>query len=135
MRFSDVAGSVVNALMEFLAAANSPSAADAIAFVREVVEKFPAMRAHVVDRLLAAFPTIKSGKVFRGALWIIGEYCDAVSEIEDAFAQVRVVLGEIPILAAEQRALEESGGGAEDTAAAEGSSKPKGATKILADGT
>ncbi|EJD48341.1 coatomer beta subunit [Auricularia subglabra TFB-10046 SS5] len=133
VRYSEVAGSVVSALMEFLADANSPSAADAIAFVREVVEKFPHMRAHVIERLLAAFPTIKSGKVFRGALWIVGEYCATVSEIDEAFAKVRSVLGEVPILASEQRALEESGATEETTA--EGSSKPKGATRILADGT
>ncbi|KZV81160.1 Coatomer, beta subunit [Exidia glandulosa HHB12029] len=134
VRFSDVAGSVVTALMEFLADANSPSAADAIAFVREVVEKFPHMRAHVIERLLSAFPTIKSGKVFRGALWIVGEYCADAHEIQDAFVKVRAVLGEVPILAAEQRALEESG--TADESAAEGSSKPKGGTtKVLADGT
>lgn len=134
VRFSEVAGSVVNALMEFLADANSPSAADAIAFVREVVEKFPSMRAHVIERLLAAFPTIKSGKVFRGALWIVGEYCATADEVADAFVKVRAVLGEVPILAAEQRALDESGAAGEDEGGASGS-KPKGATKILADGT
>jgi len=42
---------------------------------REVVEKFPDLRQSITERLLQSIPEIKSGKVFRGALWIIGEYC------------------------------------------------------------
>lgn len=42
---------------------------------REVVEKFPNLRASIVEKLLETFGDIKSGKVFRGALWIAGEYC------------------------------------------------------------
>jgi hypothetical protein len=42
---------------------------------REVVEKFPNLRVSIVEKLLQTFGDIKSGKVFRGALWIVGEYC------------------------------------------------------------
>jgi hypothetical protein len=41
----------------------------------EVVEKFPDLRHSITERLLQSIPEIKSGKVFRGALWIVGEYC------------------------------------------------------------
>jgi coatomer subunit beta len=44
-------------------------------FVREVVEKFPNLRKRIVEHLLESFADIKSGKVFRGAMWIAGEYC------------------------------------------------------------
>lgn len=44
-------------------------------FRREVVEKFPNLRPSITEKLLQTFPDIKSGKVFRGALWITGEYC------------------------------------------------------------
>ena len=55
---------------------------DVIAFVREVVEKFPNLRKRIVEHLLESFAGIKSGKVFRGAMWIVGEYCtDTAGEL------------------------------------------------------
>ena len=75
IKFSDVAASVVHALMGFLGEPSNPSAVDVIAFVREVVEKFPKLRKRIVEHLLESFADIKSGKVFRGAMWIAGEYC------------------------------------------------------------
>ena len=75
---------------------------------------------------------IKSGKVYRGVLWILGEYAESVPEIQETFQQLRKVLGEIPILASEQRLLDESGveEGEKDEVKTE-STKPK----VLADGT
>ncbi|KAG9119920.1 coatomer subunit beta, partial [Ceratobasidium sp. 392] len=102
IRFSEVAASVVHALMEFLGDTNNPAAVDVVAFVREVVEKFPNLRGTITSRLVQTFSEIKSGKVFRGALWIVGEYVAEASEIEAVFEEVRRVIGEIPILAAEQ---------------------------------
>ena len=64
--------------MEFLGDSNNSSAVDVIAFVREVVERFPDLRSSIVEKLLSTFDDIKSGKVFRGALWIVGEYCTKV---------------------------------------------------------
>lgn len=43
---------------------------------REVVEKFPDLRPAITEKLVSTFSEIKSGKVFRGAMWIVGEYCD-----------------------------------------------------------
>jgi coatomer subunit beta len=105
--------------MEFLGEAGNASAVDVIAFVREVVEKFPDLRSSIVEKLLETFADIKSGKVFRGALWIVGEYCTSVegasashgasratetsrTDMKETLQQIRKVLGEIPILASEQ---------------------------------
>lgn len=88
--------------MEFLGDANNASAVDVIAFVREVVEKFPKLRSGIVEKLLLTFGEIKSGKVFRGALWIVGEYGNTVEDIKETLQQIRKVLGEVPILASEQ---------------------------------
>jgi coatomer subunit beta len=151
--------------MEFLGDTNNPSALDVVAFVRyvslasdqrflnslnhnttysEIVEKFPALRASICDKLISTFPEIKSGKVFRGVLWIIGEYVESVPAITETMREIRKVLGEIPILASEQRLLDEAGGegNANDE---EGESKEKekekakvegaGRPKVLADGT
>jgi coatomer subunit beta len=63
--------------MDFLGDSNNPSAVDVISFVREVVEKFPKLRSTITDKLIQTFSEIKSGKVYRGALWIVGEYCSS----------------------------------------------------------
>ncbi|TKY85337.1 hypothetical protein EX895_005499 [Sporisorium graminicola] len=119
IKFSEVASNVVHVLMEFLGDSNNPSAVDVIAFVREVVEKFPNLRSSIVDKLLRTFTEIKSGKVFRGALWIVGEYCADIEDIKEAMQQIRKVIGEVPILAAEERLL--------DSPSAEGDSAADGA--------
>ncbi|KAI8138542.1 adaptin N terminal region-domain-containing protein [Fennellomyces sp. T-0311] len=108
VKFSEVAANVVHVLMEFLGDSNNPSAVDVVSFVREVMEKFPNLRQSVLDKLLDTFMDMKSGKVFRGALWIIGEYCLEAKEIDEAWQQIRSALGEIPILASEQKLLESS---------------------------
>jgi len=143
IRHSEVASSVVHVLMDFLGDATNTNAVDVIAFVREVVEKFPELRSGIVGKLLETFPDIKSGKVFRGAMWIIGEYAASADEVHAALRQVRAVIGEVPILASEQRLLdraEQEAAGAEpdllngDSALVH---KPvaTSSTRVLADGT
>ncbi|KAL0952200.1 hypothetical protein HGRIS_008809 [Hohenbuehelia grisea] len=139
IKFSEVAASVVHALMEFLGDSNNPSALDVVAFVREVVEKFPNLRATITERLIQTLSEIKSGKVFRGVLWILGEYVESADDIHRAMQEIRKVIGEIPILSSEQRLLDEAGG--EDEAEGEGEDKDKDKKKadsrprVLADGT
>ncbi|TBU50067.1 coatomer protein [Dichomitus squalens] len=135
VKFSEVAASVVHALMDFLGDSSNPSALDVVAFVREVVEKFPQLRGTICEKLTQTLPEIKSGKVYRGILWILGEYAEQTAEIEEVLRELRKVLGEIPILASEQRLLEEAAGAEDgeerkDEVRAE-ASKPK----VLADGT
>jgi coatomer subunit beta len=137
IKFSEVAANVVYVLMDFLGDSNNPSAVDVISFVREVVEKFPDLRPTITEKLIQTFIEIKSGKVFRGAMWIVGEYCGGAPEIKRAIFELRKVIGEVPILASEQRLLDE----AEAADEAEGVTKEEDApkaittTRVLADGT
>ncbi|KAF9055737.1 coatomer protein [Panaeolus papilionaceus] len=136
IKFSEVAASVVHALMEFLGDTNNPSALDVVAFVREVVEKFPHLRSTICEKLITTLSEIKSGKVFRGVLWILGEYVETIPDIQSTMREVRKVLGEIPILASEQKLLDEAGGDVEEEEKEK--EKPKEPTsrpKVLADGT
>ncbi|CAD6919439.1 unnamed protein product [Tilletia controversa] len=136
IKFSEVASNVVHVLMEFLGDSANPSAVDVIAFVREVVEKFPKLRSSIVEKLLRTFSEIKSGKVFRGALWIAGEYCESVEDIKEAIQQIRKVIGEVPILAAEERLLAQQENAEEpDDAQAAAAAKPITVTRVRADGT
>lgn len=99
--------------MEFLGDSNNPSALDVVAFVREVVEKFPHLRQTICERLIQTLGEVKSGKVFRGVLWILGEYVESVSDIQNTLQEIRKVLGEIPILVSVQWLLDEANGGEE----------------------
>lgn len=139
IKFSEIAASVVDLLMDFIADFNNNSAVDVISFVKEVVEKFPKLRPSIVDRLVATLSEVRAGKVYRGVLWVVGEYSLEERDIREAWKKIRASLGEIPILASEQRLLDEV---PEENAAMKeqvnGHSKPAqptGSRKVLADGT
>ncbi|KAI9814445.1 MAG: coatomer subunit beta [Pycnora praestabilis] len=139
IKFSEVAASVVGLLMDFIADFNNTSAVDVISFVKEVVEKFPNLRPSIVERLVSTLSEVRAGKVYRGALWIVGEYSLEATDIRDAWKRIRASLGEIPILASEQRLLDEvPNEKAEQKEQVNGHSKPSaptGSRRVLADGT
>lgn len=140
IKFSEVAANVVDLLMGFIADFNSSSAIDVITFVKEVVEKYPSLRPAIVERIVATLSEVRAGKVYRGALWIVGEYSLESKDIRDAWKRIRASLGEIPILASEQRLLDEASQGHEhrEEPHVNGSAKPAaptGSRRVLADGT
>ncbi|KAF4122371.1 coatomer subunit beta [Geosmithia morbida] len=137
IKFSEVASSVVELLMDFIADFNNASAVDVINFVKEVVEKFPNLRSTIVQRLVSTLGEVRAGKVYRGIMWIIGEYSLEEKDIRDAWRRIRSSLGEIPILASEQRLLEEDGNEEKPEEHVNGSkpAPPSGSRKVLADGT
>ena len=139
IKFSEVAASVVELLMEFIADFNNTSAVDVINFIKEVVEKFPKLRPSIVRRLVDTLSEVRAGKVYRGILWIVGEYSLEDKDIREAWKRIRASLGEIPILASEQRLLDNVDGEEEKSKdQVNGHHKPSVATgsrRVLADGT
>ncbi|KAI1090969.1 Coatomer, beta subunit [Rostrohypoxylon terebratum] len=139
IKFSEVAASVVDLLMDFIADFSNSSAVDVISFVKEVVEKFPKLRPSIVTRLVDTLSEVRAGKVYRGIIWIIGEYSLDEKDIRDAWKRIRASLGEIPILASEQRLLDNVDGDEEkEKEQVNGHSKPaapSGSRRVLADGT
>ncbi|KAK3318901.1 adaptin N terminal region-domain-containing protein [Apodospora peruviana] len=139
IKFSEVAASVVELLMDFIADFNNTSAVDVINFVKEVVEKFPKLRPAIVQRLVETLSEVRAGKVYRGILWIVGEYSLDEKDIREAWKRIRSSLGEIPILDSEQRLLDSVEGedGEKDKDQVNGHSKtvPTGSRRVLADGT
>ena len=137
IKFSEVAASVVDVLMDFIVDFNNSAAVDVISFVKEVVEKFPKLRSSIVERLVSTLGEVRAGKVYRGSLWVVGEYSFTEEDIRDAWKRIRSSIGEIPILASEQRLLEEhtdvDGEPVEQT---NGTAKTSSSSrKVLADGT
>lgn len=138
IKFSEVAASVVDLLMDFIADFNNNSAVDVINFVKEVVEKFPKLRPSIVHRLVDTLSEVRAGKVYRGILWIVGEYSLEEKDIRDAWKRIRASLGEIPILASEQRLLDNVDGEEQEKDQVNGHHKataPTGSRRVLADGT
>ncbi|KAI1747402.1 Coatomer, beta subunit [Xylaria castorea] len=139
IKFSEVAASVVDLLMDFIADFSNTSAVDVISFVKEVVEKFPKLRPSIVARLVDTLSEVRAGKVYRGIVWIVGEYSLEENDIRDAWRKIRASLGEIPILASEQRLLDNVDGQNEQAQdQVNGHSKPaqpSGSRRVLADGT
>jgi len=139
IKFSEIAQSVVGLLMDFISDFNKASAVDVISFVKEVVERFPNMRSSIVERLVSTLSEVRAGKVYRGSLWIVGEYSLEQNDIREAWKRIRASLGEIPIVASEARLLEEQGNEEPDLLGqANGTNKsaaPTGSRKVLADGT
>ncbi|KIW06567.1 uncharacterized protein PV09_02996 [Verruconis gallopava] len=139
IRFSEVAANVVGSLMDFISEVNSSSSVEIISFVKEVVEKFPKLRSTIVERLTGILGEVRAGKVYRGSLWVIGEYAGEQKEIQLAWKRIRASLGEIPILQSEQRALEDMSEekDADEQVNGNGHAAPKSTTKpkVNADGT
>ena len=78
-------------------------ASDVLIFTREAMAKFDHLRATIIEKLLEAFSTIKSARVSRAALWILGEYCEKPMDIQAVMNEIRQSLGEIPIVEDELR--------------------------------
>ena len=85
-RFHEVAASAVELLMDFITDSNATSSAvDVISFVKETVERFPKLRSNIVERLLSTLGEVRAGKIFRGALWIVGAYALEEHDIREAW--------------------------------------------------
>lgn len=133
IKFGQVAGGVVDLLLDFLPELSSSSESDILGFVKEVIEKFPTLRSAILTRLVGSLGQIRSGKIYRGVLWIIGEYALEEKEIQSVWKQIRESVGEVPIVQSEQR-LHLAGDEEktqEESTTTTGSSKPV----VLADGT
>ncbi|KAI9073058.1 hypothetical protein K1719_044978 [Acacia pycnantha] len=96
IKFPEVASTVVHLLMDFLGDSNVASAMDVVIFVREIIETNPKLRISIITRLLDTFYQIRAARVCSCALWIIGEYCLSLSEVESGIATIKHCLGDLP---------------------------------------
>jgi len=150
VRFPSVAADVVHVLMDYMqepvtqksskkGGDRSASAYDVIAFIREAAEKYPDLREVIINKLSASLNKINSAKVYRAALWVLGEYSETPETINTVFAAIKTLLRDIPAVIAENLAAAAAEAEAEAAAAANASGEaaaPKQTNvKVLADGT
>uniref|UniRef100_A0A1W7RAR9 Coatomer subunit beta n=1 Tax=Hadrurus spadix TaxID=141984 RepID=A0A1W7RAR9_9SCOR len=105
VRFPDVAPTIIPVLLEFLSDNNEQAAVDVLTFVREAMQRFEQLRTLVIVKLLEIFPSIKSSKIHRSALWILGEYCNNVEDIQSVMTEIRQALGDIPLVDTEMQKI------------------------------
>ncbi|KAJ8421241.1 hypothetical protein Cgig2_028191 [Carnegiea gigantea] len=133
MKFPEVASTVVHVLMDFLGDTNVASAMDVVVFVREIIETNPKLRVSIITRLLDTFYQIRAARVCSCALWIIGEYCLSLSEVESGITTIKQCLGDLPFYtAAEEEEAKEAPKANQPASAVTASSRRP---VVLADGT
>lgn len=103
INFGEVATNVIDLLLESIGDLSTSAASDVITFVKEVVEKFPDLRASIIHKLVQSLPDVKSGKVLRGALWILGEYSEDEDCIKESWKFLRASIGDVPILSSAKK--------------------------------
>ncbi|XP_057788827.1 coatomer subunit beta-1-like [Salvia miltiorrhiza] len=133
IKFPEVASTVVHLLMDFLGDNNIASAMDVAVFVREIIETNPKLRVSIITRLLDTFYQIRAARVCSCALWIIGEYCLSLSEVESGIATIKQCLGELPFFSVSEN--EEAADSSKKTQQATSITVSSRRPAILADGT
>jgi coatomer subunit beta len=94
-KFPEVAPSIVPVPSEFLSDTNELAASDVLLFMREAVHKFSNLTEIIIQKLLEVFPSIRSSKVLRSTIWILGEFAVAKDDVETVIALVKSCLGEV----------------------------------------
>lgn len=83
----------------------------------------------MLQKLLEVFKDMKTSKIHRAALWILGEYSTSLSDIDAVIKEIHHCIGEGPLLDAEQRLIS---GDLDENSSSEGS---KPSTLVTSDGT
>lgn len=103
IKFPGVAETVIPVLIEFLSDSNELAATDVLVFIREVIQKFENLRSLINCQLLGVFRTIKSIRVHRAALWILGEYTYSIRDILSVVDLLKQSLGTLSLVEEELR--------------------------------
>jgi len=101
-RYAEVADSIVLVLLDFLA---GEGGYNVMQCVKSIIEQYPTFRPSVVRKVIDNLDEITSAEALRVALWVLGEYSEAVdsasetSMLVDAFEAIRALLGDPPFSA------------------------------------
>ncbi|KAL5554544.1 hypothetical protein UlMin_041945 [Ulmus minor] len=135
IKFPEVASAVVHLLMDFLGDTNVASAMDVAVFVREIIETNPKLRVSIITRLLDTFYQIRSSRVCSCALWIIGEYCLSLSEVESGISTIKQCLGDLPFFTVSEEAEAQDSSKSPSQSAVSSTTVSSRKPVVLADGT
>ena len=97
LKFLFVFNDSILVLIEFLADKNELASLDVLVFIRDVIQKSN-LKDLIIQRLLDICSQIKSIKVLRATLWLLGEYCSSIEDIQNVMTFIRQSLGDLPIV-------------------------------------
>jgi coatomer subunit beta len=97
-KFPDVSSTIIPVAIQYLSDSNELAAVDVLVFVREIIHKYPNFKELILQNLLEVFGSIKSLKIMRATLWLLGEYCDSAEDIQSLVTLIRQSLGDLPIV-------------------------------------
>ena len=69
-------------LLDLIGDENEAAAQDVLVYVREAVQRFPNLKNNLIQKLLTEFYSVRNANIFRSTVWIIGEYCATIEEIQ-----------------------------------------------------
>lgn len=98
IKFADISPTIVPLVIEFLSDNNELAASDVLVFIREIIHKYKNLKELIIQKLLDVFSSIKSVKILRATIWILGEYCDDIEDIQSIVTLIRQSLGDLPIV-------------------------------------
>lgn len=102
-------------------------------YLRETLFKYPKLRQTYLFSVISALPSVFESKSLRSLLWLVGEFCLESGNILAAIQAINSGLGELPMLAVEEK-YEQSIKSKENEEIGS-QTKSKVSTKVLADGT
>lgn len=139
VKFPDIASTIMPVVVEFLSDTNELAASDVLVFIREMMHKYVNLKEVLIQKLLEIYPSVKSIKILRGILWILGEYCESIEDIQTLITLIRQSLGDLPIVDDELKRASgeyEVNKSDEEILISNTSSTPSNAAKLVtADGT
>ncbi|XP_054168889.1 coatomer subunit beta-like [Oppia nitens] len=128
---------LLSTLFELLTNSDDESTAIlVINFTREYIQKNLNQKNLIISKILEVFPVIRNGKVHRGLIWILGEFCDDnENQIQEALTAILATIGDIPIVESELKKLENGTENDETSVTTNTNSQPNAAKLVTADGS
>jgi coatomer subunit beta len=102
-RFAEVAPEVMNSYLDVLKSGSSTVSESLVAYIKEGLFRYPRLRQVYLSSVIKALPGVTDSRAIRNLLWVLGEFCDEPGSIGAALASISACLGELPMLAAEER--------------------------------
>jgi len=95
-KFPDVHAKVVDFFLNCLTTVDEATSEVILQLIRDTSQRFPELRHDVIEKLLTVLPDVSYEKVFRGILFILGQFAQE-DQIQVALQTIMGVIGTLPL--------------------------------------
>ncbi|VEL09359.1 unnamed protein product [Protopolystoma xenopodis] len=74
------------------------AATESCRFLREVIQRYPQHKTLILERLILILPSVTNRVALRQIIWIFGEFCTTLEEINTFMVNLRQILGTLPLV-------------------------------------